>query len=307
MIGIIHYAYGAPNTLDNVGGFFEHMLQGRTPSPQMLEGVTKQFRALGTVDPLSSVTKRHAKALQQVLQQTLDEEVKVYNAYKHTTPFVEEVIQQMMQDHVQTVITLPVTPLFSKSGTGFFQEEVRALLEKYESDMKIIDVDNWNTHPELVAVLADRVQSAYEWLPETVRPNTKVLFTAHSQPINPEVNEVYIKQFMELASAIAKQLDLKSWQVAYRSVANKEKWLGPDVTDVIREEAEQGTKGVIICELLSVIADIEVFFEIGQECQEVCKTLGLEFARAEFPNDSFDFVLAVATIVKEKLQSTQVV
>ena len=114
MIGIIHYAYGAPDTLDNVGGFFEHMLQGRTPSPQMLEGVTKQFRELGTVDPLSSVTKRHAKALQQVLQQTLDEEVKVYNSYKHTTPFVEEVIQQMMEDNVQTIITLPVTPLFSK-------------------------------------------------------------------------------------------------------------------------------------------------------------------------------------------------
>ena len=73
--------------------------------------------------------------------------------------------------------------------------------------MTVIDVDDWNTHPELVAVLVDRVQSAYEWLPASIRPNTKVLFTAHSQPINPNVNQVYIKQFTELASAITKQLD----------------------------------------------------------------------------------------------------
>ena len=77
--------------------------------------------------------------------------------------------------------------------------------------------------------------------------------------------------------------------------------------DVIRLEAEQGTKGIITCELLSVIADIEVFFEIGQKCQELCENLGLEFVRTEFPNDSFDFILAVAAIVKEKVKSAQVV
>ena len=208
-----------------------------------------------------------------------------------------------MEDNVQTIITLPVTPLFSKWGTGAFQAEVRRLLEKYESDMTVIDVDDWNTHPELVAVLVDRVQSAYEWLPASIRPNTKVLFTAHSQPINPNVNQVYIKQFTELASAIAKQLDWKNWQVT----SNKEKWLGPDVMDVIRLEAEQGMKGIITCELLFVIADIEVFFEIGQKCQELCKKLVLDFVRTEFPNDSFDFILAVAAIVKEKVKSAQVV
>ena len=77
--------------------------------------------------------------------------------------------------------------------------------------------------------------------------------------------------------------------------------------DVIRLEAEQGMKGIIICELLFVIADIEVFFEIGQKCQELCENLGLEFVRTEFPNDSFDFILAVAAIVKEKVKSAQVV
>ena len=77
--------------------------------------------------------------------------------------------------------------------------------------------------------------------------------------------------------------------------------------DVIRLEAEQGMKGIITCELLFVIADIEVFFEIGQKCQELCENLGLEFVRTEFPNDSFDFFLAVVAIVKEKVKYAQVV
>ena len=305
MIGIIHYAYGAPNTLDNVGFMFEHMLKGRPISPQMLAGIEKQYRALGTVDPLSSVSKRQAKALEQVLQPFFNEEVMVYNAYKHTTPFVEEVVLQMINDGVSMIVTLPVTPLFSKTGTGAFQEEVRHQLKKYNYNAVVIDVDDWHVHPQLVSILANRVQSAYEWLPASIRPFTKVLFTAHSQPINPEVNNFYIKQFHELATAIAEQLHLLSWSAVYRSVSNKETWLGPDVKDVIREEAARGTKGIVTCDLLAMIADIEVYFEIGQECQELCKELGLEFARTEFSNDSFDFVVALATIVKEKVALAQ--
>ncbi|MGN1387869.1 MAG: ferrochelatase [Bacillus sp. (in: firmicutes)] len=306
MIGVIYFAYGAPNSLDHVEGFFTHMMNGKTPSPQMVEGLQNRFRQFGTVDPLSAVTKRQARGLQMLLSQSVNEEVKVYNAYKHTAPFVNDVVKEMIEDGVKTIVTLPSALLFSKSGTGAFQAEVRQIVGSLGAEATVVDADSWHTHPALVAVLADRVKSAYEWLPESARKHATVLFTVHSQPVNPSLNEGYVKQYHELADAIAGTLQLPKWQPVYRSLHNKETWLGPDVLDVIREEAKQGTKGIVTCELLSVIADVEVFFEIGEDCQKLSNELGLEFAHAEFLNDSFDFVHALSVIVKEKLEAAKV-
>lgn len=301
MIGVILNAYGAPNSLDNLESYFSHMLKGKTPPPQMMEAITKRFRDLGTVDPLSSITKRQAKGIEYILKQTLNEEVKVYNSYTHTSPFINEAIEQMLKDGVTKIITLAISPVYSKNGTGAFQVEVRKTLQEHKSAIPVIDADGWNTHSALVNVLADRVQTAINWLPKRIHNDTAVLFTVHSQPLNPEVNEIYVKQFKELAEAIASKLHLPNWKLTYRSLANKETWLGPEVRDVIRQEALEGTKGIVTCELLSVTSDIESLYEIGEECHDVCKELNLEFVRSEFPIDSFDFILAIAEIVKEKL------
>lgn len=302
MIGVIHYAYGAPKSLDELGDYFSHIMQGKTPPPQVLDGLTKRYRSLGTCDPMSAATDRQARGLQQVLNQYFDQAVRVYNAYTHTHPFVDETVRQMVEDGVTTIVTLSITPIFSKNGIGTFRVKVRDILDELEADVEVVDIEDLHQHHDLVSALVNRVEHATRWLPADARPETKVLFTVHSQPVNPEMNEIYVQQFGELAEAIANQLQLPNWKLAYRSAAPHGEWLGPDVLDVIRMEAEQGTKGIVTCDLLAMVADIESYFEIGQECRDLCHELGLEFAQAEFLGDSFDFVMALANIVIESIE-----
>ncbi|MGM9931815.1 MULTISPECIES: hypothetical protein [Bacillaceae] len=49
--------------------------------------------------------------------------------------------------------------------------------------------------------------------------------------------------------------------------------------------------------------DIESYFEVGTECQEVCAELGAEFAQVEFPNDSYDTIIALAKLVKKQIEA----
>lgn len=192
MIGIIYYAYGAPKSLDDVTPYFTHIMKGKTPPPHVIENVTAQFKKLGGVDPLAVNTGRIAKGLEHSLQNRLTQPVKVYNAYKHTEPYIPDVVDTMLKEGITTFITLPVNPIMS-TGAAAFHDEVSTLLASH--DVKVIHAKNWHLNDELLAVYKDRVQRAYEWIPVEKRAQTHVLYTVHSQPIDPEKTRTMYANF----------------------------------------------------------------------------------------------------------------
>ncbi|OCS87547.1 ferrochelatase [Caryophanon tenue] len=297
MIAVIHFAYGAPASIDDIPTYFSHIIGGREVPPPMLEKIVAQFKQPAQADFIASATQRIAQGLQHVLPTTLQQDVKVYNAYKHTAPFLEDAVTTAIKDGATTVVTLPINPIFSPSGAGAFHDETAALLEG--KNIEHIAIKGWNTHPAIVDIYADRVSRAIHWLPAAVRDNAYVYFTVHSQPIKPEGNEPYVGEFQALADAIAQKVGVDNYAAVYRSSGGKANWLAPDVKDAIRAQASEGTQAFVTCELLSLAADVESFIEIGPDCEAVAKELNVEFVRAEFPGDSFDTVMALAQIVKE--------
>ena len=300
MIGVIHYAYGAPTSVDDVPAYFSHILGGKPVPPPMLKKIVAQFKQPGYADFIASNTQRIAKGLTTLLNDRFEEEVKVYTAYKHTVPYIPTTVEQALADGCTTIVTLPINPIFSATGAGAFHEEVAQLLEG--KDVELVQVKDWNTHEDIVNVYADRVSRAYNWLSADVREDAYVFFTVHSQPINPEGNVPYVPQYEALAAAIAEKAGIANYAATYRSSGGKANWLAPDVKDAIREKFEQGSRAFVTCELLSLSADVESFIEIGSECQEVCKELGADFVLAEFPGDSFDTVYALANIAEQYIK-----
>lgn len=297
MIAIIHYAYGAPKSVDDVETYFSHILNGKTVPAPMLDKIRTQFLKPGFPDFIASSTQRIAQGLEFVLNEKLEQEVKVYNAYKHTSPFVEEVLATALREGATTIVTLPINAINSTSGGGSVHAEVATLLKG--QNVRHIALDNWHTDENIVTVYADRVRRAFNWLPVAAQSNAHVLFTVHSQPVNPERNESYVKQFEELARAIAKKVGIENFHITYRSSGGKENWLSPDVKDKIKDLHAAGASGFVTCELLALSADVESYFEVGEECQEVCENLNVPFSVSEFPNDSFDTVIALAKLVEK--------
>lgn len=302
MIGLITFAYGAPASLDDLPEYYTHISHGRTPSDEKMAAAKERFRNIGVGDQLGSVTRRQTQALADSLQPYFHDKIKAYSANKHTPPFVDDTIRQMVEDGVKTMITFPIKPLYSKMGIAYYQKQVRKALQRSGITLPVIDIDHWHLHPEFVQVLCDRVQTAWNWLPRDIRGETTVIFTAHSQAGRAETHEVYVRHFTELAQSIASSLSLPTWKIAYRSAGpNSELWLGPDVKDVIRDEAKKGCKGIITCDLLSVTTNIEVLYDLGFDAQNLCRELGIEFLRTPLPDDSYDFIMALKTIILEKI------
>lgn len=300
MIAVIHYAYGAPVSIDNVSDYFSHILKGKQVPPPMLANIQATFLQPGFADFIRTATEDIAEGLQLVLKEQLDEDVKVYNAYKHTAPFLEEVVERVKMDGATTVVTLPINAIHSASGGGSVHAETAALLEGTE--IQHIALNNWYVDEKVVALYAKRVKRAFEWLPVAAQENAHVLFTVHSQPEDQERNAPYVKQFEELAAAIAKKADVANFHAVYRSAGGKANWLAPDVKEQLKALHADGATGFVTCELLSLAADVESFVEIGAECQDVAKELHVPFAVADFPGANFDTVMALAALVTENMK-----
>ncbi|RKD22923.1 ferrochelatase [Ammoniphilus oxalaticus] len=303
MIGIILMSYGGPERIDQVESFFTQLLQGRKPSAEQVEALTNQFRSLGTVDPLRMYTERQAHMLQQVLHRNGVANVKVYFAYKNGTPFIGETIGRMLKDKVSQIVTLPLNPFYSKTGVGSYQREVETELEKAKASTPVFHIERWYQHEGYEEVMVRRVSEALQWLPQTSSSKrATIVFTTHSLPGSSEQHQAYITQLSELAQQIANKLNVQNWRMAYRSARQKQGWLGPDIKDVIFEEATNGQNGLVVCDLLSVSENVEVLQELRTECQEHAKDAGIEYVCADFPNDSADFMFALADIVEAKLK-----
>lgn len=300
MIAVIHYAYGAPVSIDNVSAYFSYILKGKQVPPPMLVQVHASFLTPGFADFIRTATEDIAEGLQIVLNEQLNEDVKVYTAYKHTAPFIEDVVAQVKADGAMAVVTLPINPIHSASGGGSVHSETAALLEG--TDIEHIALNNWHVNEGVVAVYAKRVKRAVEWLPVAAQSGAHVLFTVHSQPYDPARNAPYVQQFTELAAAIAKKAGVENFQAVYRSSGGKANWLAPDVKDKIKELHTGGATGFVTCELLSLAADVESYAEVGAECQEVCNELNVPFAVSDFPGASFVVVIAFSTLVLENVK-----
>lgn len=298
MIAVIYYAYGAPKSIDDVQAYFSHILKGKPVPAQMLSGIEEAFKQSGFPDFLRSSTERIAKALQTTLNSRSNEEICVYNAYKHTAPFVEDVYNEAMQAGAKTIVTLSVNPILSVSGGGAVHAKVAELASG--SDIRHIAIDNWHLDEGIISVYAERVRRAFEWLPVEAQKSAYILFTAHSQPIVPERSEFYAKQFEEFAAAIAKKANIERFQPVYRS-GKSEGWLAPNVKDAMKSLQAEGAQGFVTCELLSVSADVESFSEINEQCQKLATELNVSFATSEFLGDSFDTIIALTALVEKHI------
>lgn len=76
--------------------------------------------------------------------------------------------------------------------------------------------------------------------------------------------------------------------------------VGPDILDVIKEQAEQGVKSLVICPFGFVSDHLEVLYDVDIEAKQLAAELGIQLVRAASPNDEPAFLRAVATAVLEQ-------
>jgi ferrochelatase len=297
-------AHGTPQRAEDIGSFYTRIRRGRPPAAEQLADLERRYDAIGGLSPLTERTRAQVDAVRAELERRAPGRYVVAYGAKHTDPLIEEAADALVAAGVDEVIGLVLTPHGSSLGSGEYLTRAETALA---GRVPFRAVPPWYAEPDLVALLATHVLDALGHIgaardkvggDQTRYP---VIFTAHSLPERiRDTGDTYPEQLRESAALVAASAGLSCWQVAWQSAGRTpEPWLGPDVRDVVRQLAVDGSgvDGVVVCPIGFVTDHLEVLYDLDVELADVAREVGLAFARTASLNDDPRFIGVLADVI----------
>ncbi|HEY0868063.1 MAG TPA: ferrochelatase, partial [Fimbriimonas sp.] len=166
--------------------------------------------------------------------------------------------------------------------------------DESKPDMRIELVERWGALPAFIEALADRVLDALSGFDPD---ETLVIFSAHSLPERiMAAGDPYQEELLLTSRLVAERTGVPHWTFAFQSASTTgEPWLGPDILNVIEENAPN-YRNVVACTVGFVSEHLEVLYDLGIEARDKCAELGLGFKRAETINDDPKVMDALAEL-----------
>jgi len=286
---VILFNYSHIESLDDVTLFYQDLFHGHIPEGYLEQGKA-QFESFGFVDPHSAVSKRIANVLTEQLEEATNDQWKVAIGTKHSSPSVAEAVKDCLEWGAETVYTLPLSPLYSTTGTKYYENEVKRALESNDL-VNCISLAPYGGEPRFIQILSNRMDELANWFNDISKEDSLLVFTAHSMPGNEKANRRFIEDYEQLARTLARDTGYPHFALTYRSGRPApEKWLGPDTMEYLNTcLTTQKYEAYIFVELLSIIENIEVVQEIGKQAKESIQDANKKFVQMNYLNDSADF------------------
>ena len=159
-------------------------------------------------------------------------------------------------------------------------------------------------HPLLIEMFSDAITQAAKELPEPLRDEARLVFTAHSIPMR-AVDRcgpgLYPRQVRYTSGLIAAAAGYPDYDVVWQSRSGPPQvpWLEPDVGEHLSALAETGTRAVVVCPVGFVADHIEVIWDLDSELAEQAEKLGVALARATTPNAQPRFARLALDLIDE--------
>ncbi|HVS16415.1 MAG TPA: ferrochelatase [Thermoanaerobaculia bacterium] len=301
-IGVLVMAYGGPDSLEDIPGYLADIRSGRTTSPEVLEEITRNYRAIGGRSPLLARTTHQVEALAAHFDPA---RVRFYLGMRHWSPWIEEVVARMVDDGVEQAVSLVLAPHYSSMSVSKYQQKIRDGLEMARGAMEVAHVQSYHDAPGLIAALARRVEEGLSRWPEAERERVHVVFSAHSLPVRIlRDGDPYDVQLRETARLVAARagLDDDRWSWSYQSAGRSpEPWLGPQIEEHIAALAAQGIRDVVSVPVGFVSDHVEILYDIDVQAQAVAREHGVRLERPPALNDDPEFIGQLAELVEVEI------
>ena len=303
---VLLIGFGGPTRSDEIRPFLDNVLRGRRVPRERIEEVAHHYELIGGRSPFNELTFRQADGLRRLLERE-GPGIPVYVGMRNWHPLLAEVLEQMAEDGVCRAVGVILAPHQGEASWGRYQEavgEARISVEaKLGRPAPAVDYcEPWFAHPDYVEAVADRIRRQWERIPSRSRPQTRLLFTAHSVPSR--FDSPYVDQLRESCRAVASVLEIPDWELVYqsRSGGPRDPWLEPDVCDVIESLGKKKCPGVLLAPIGFVCDHVEVLYDLDVEARQVARKWKMEFYRAPTVNDHPRFIRMLADVVRRAME-----
>jgi protoporphyrin/coproporphyrin ferrochelatase len=301
---VLLLSFGGPEGPTQVRPFLENVTRGRGVPPDRLDEVAEHYLHFGGVSPINGinralVTQIHAELIAGGL------DLPVYFGNRNWEPYVEDAVSTMRENRIRRAAVFATSAWGGYSGCTQYAEDIaRARRVVGEHAPELVKLRQYFDHPLMVEMFAEAIADAAQTLPEDLRADARLVFTAHSVPVaadgryGPNLYSRQVGYATRLVAAAAGYPEYDQvWQS--RSGPPQVRWCEPDVGDRLSTLADGGTKAVIVCPIGFVADHIEVVWDLDHELRRQAEEAGIAFARARTPNADPRFARLAVQLIDE--------
>lgn len=296
-------SFGGPEGMDDVGPFLDNVFRGLRVSPETKAHIAKRYEQFGGVSPING----HTRALIKALQHELDAHgpaLPIYWGNRNWHPLLTDTLGQMAHNGVKRALAFVTSTFSSYSGCRKYREDLYEAVSPLPNAPRIDKLRQPFNHPGFIAAVGDRVEEALAALPAAQREHALVLFTAHSLPESMARNCQYVTQLEASCRLVGDALEHQRWRLVYQSnnaSYGREPWLGPDVSDALREAKAEGAPAVVVAPIGFVCDHMEVVIDLDIEAAATAREIGLPMARAATVGTHPAYIAMVRELILERM------
>lgn len=301
-------SFGGPEGPEQVMPFLENVTRGRGIPRERLESVAEHYLHFDGVSPINGINRELIEVIRAELAER-GRTLPVYFGNRNWHPFIEDTLAEMKADGVVRAAVFTTSAWGGYSGCTQYQEDItraRAAVGTGDAGAapELVKLRQYFDHPLLVEMFADAVTEAAAGLPEPLRADARLVFTAHSIPMR-AVDRcgpgLYPRQVAYTSGLVAAAAGYPDFDLVWQSRSGPPQvpWLEPDVGDHLSTLAEAGVKAVIVCPVGFVADHIEVIWDLDSELADQAAELGVAIARAITPNAEPRFAALALDLLDE--------
>jgi ferrochelatase len=304
---VVLVAHGTVDDLDLLPDFAARIRRGHPAPPELLAELRRRYEAIGGQSPLNAINQRLAGRLEGELG------VPVRVANRLASPFVKDVLVELVEGAVERVVSLPL----AQYSAPVYAEAVKAAAAGEERTvcLELVCAPSWALEPGLLDAYADAIVQS---LPEREeRARTTVVVTAHSLPVSViRAGDAYEREFRAAVAAVVDRVTSRSTGAAPRMVVAFQsqgmsagpggrpvEWLGPDLPTTIDECIARGDRHLVFAPVGFLADHVEILFDLDIEARALVESRGAAFHRTPSLNDSDALVRVLAGLARPLLHA----
>jgi ferrochelatase len=265
---VITSCHGAVDRKEDIPAFLAKIRRGRPTPHEIVHEVTHRFEAVGG-SPLMRVAKAQSEALAARIG------LPVAPCGRLWKPSPDDVVRVLVEAGVKRIVSLPLAPQSMHIYHASIKEAVAAL---GEGGPEVRYAESYGLHAGVLDAWDELIAGS---LAKLSKPSgAMVLLSAHSLPMRAlAAGDPYEREYRAMANAIAERVAARGAEarVVFQSKGmDGGDWLGPDLTDVLRELSAEGRKEVVVAPTGFVADHIETLYDLDIEARSLAESLGFE-------------------------------
>jgi len=252
--------------------------------------------------PLMHISRKQEVALQQTLDECLQEPAKVVLAMRYGNPSIAAGLEQLRQANAQRILVLPLYPQYSATTTASIFDAVSSELQGWRWIPELRFINHYQDDPGYIAALAGSIRSFWREHGEPER----LLMSFHGIPQDyADGGDPYPLECHTSARLLAAELGLDEnrWAITFQSRLGRKEWVKPYTDETLKSWGRDGVKSVhVVCpgfptDCLETLEEIAVenrgyFLDAG----------GQEYRYIPALNDSTDHINSLANLTVKHIQ-----